>query len=72
MGYEFRTINYQLVDCIYPDTMFLTQKEAEEHLRANDYHYSSDAHTYAMTAWRAPDVERLWKILQEVDWEITM
>lgn len=56
-------------DKIYKDTMFLTQKEAENHLRANSYNYSEDAHTYAMTAWRAPDVEKLWKILQEVDWK---
>lgn len=55
-------------DMIYPNTMFLTEKEAREHLEANYYHYSKDAHTYCMTAWRAPDVERLWKILQEVEW----
>ncbi|MCD8011613.1 MAG: hypothetical protein LUG99_00275 [Lachnospiraceae bacterium] len=53
---------------VYPNTMFLTEKEAMEHLEANDYHYSKDAHTYCMTAWRSPDVERLWKILQEVEW----
>lgn len=66
---KYITINYEKADKIYPDTMFLTQKEAENHLRANDYHYSKDAHTYAMTAWRSPDVEKLWKILREVDWE---
>lgn len=64
----YRAIKYEKVGKIYPSTMFLTQKEAESHLRANDYYYSGDAHTYAMTAWRSPDVERLWKILREVDW----
>lgn len=53
---------------IYPNTMFLTQKAAEEHLKSNYYHYSEDAHTYAMTSWRNPETEKLWKILKEIDW----
>lgn len=52
---------------IRPDTMFLTKEEAKEHIRLNHYHYTSEAHTYAMTAWRAPKVERLLKILSEFD-----
>lgn len=67
-GYEHRVANYRVTSKIYQDTMFLTQKAAEKHLRANDYHYSDDAHTYAMTAVRSPEVENLWKILREVDW----
>lgn len=67
-GYdEYKAIPYKIVPKIYENTMFLTQKAAEEHLRANDYHYSEDAHTYAMTAWRSPEVERLWKILRTVE-----
>lgn len=68
-GYEYGVANYKNVSMIYPNTLFLTQKAAEDHLRANYYHYSEDAHTYAMTSWRNPETERLWKILQEVDWE---
>lgn len=30
---------------MYPNTMFLTEKEAREHLKRNYYHYSEDAHT---------------------------
>lgn len=67
-GYDYRTANYRVVSKIYPNTMFLTQKAAEEHLRTNDYHYSEDAHTYAMTSWRNPETAMLWKILQEADW----
>lgn len=67
-GYEYRVSNYKNAPKIYPNTMFLTQKAAEDHLRANYYHYSEDAHTYAMTSWRNLETERLWKILQEVDW----
>ncbi len=53
---------------IRPNTMFLTKAEAKRHLELNHYHYSKKAHTYAMTAWRAPKVERLLKILETFDW----
>ena len=67
-GYdEYEAIPYKIVPKIYENTMFITQKDAEEHLRKNDYHYSDDAHTYAMTAWRTPEIEKLWKILRTVD-----
>ncbi|MGN4637214.1 hypothetical protein [Bacillus cereus group sp. MYBK34-1] len=55
---------------IVPDTMFLTKEEAKRHLELNNYHYTSKAHIYAMTAWRAPKVERLLKILKTFDWEL--
>ncbi|MFB5761127.1 hypothetical protein [Paenibacillus medicaginis] len=51
------------------NTMFLTKAEAKQHIKANHYHYTPKAHTYAMTAWRAPKVERLLKILSEFDFE---
>lgn len=54
---------------IVPDTMFLTKEEAKNHLKNNHYHYTSKAHTYAMTAWRAPKMERLIKILETFDWD---
>lgn len=54
---------------MYPNTMFLTEKEARKHLERNYYHYSEDAHTYCMVAWRSPEVEKLWKILQETKWD---
>ena len=31
--------------------------------------YSERAHTYAMSAWRAPKVERLLQILETFDWD---
>lgn len=49
------------------NTMFLTQAEASAHLEDNRHHYDPAAHTYAMTAWRSPQVERLYGILHEVD-----
>lgn len=54
---------------IVPDTMFLTKAEAKRHIESNRHHYTSKAHTYAMTAWRAPKVERLLNILETFDWE---
>lgn len=54
---------------IRQNTMFLTKAEAKNHIKVNSHHYSSRAHTYAMTAWRAPKVERLLKILELFDWD---
>lgn len=54
---------------IHPNTMFLTKAEAKKHIELNYYHYSPRAHTYAMTAWRAPKVERLLKILETFDFD---
>jgi len=51
-----------------PNTMFLTKQEAKDHIRLNHYHYTDEVHTYAMTAWRAPKVERLLNILETFDW----
>lgn len=52
---------------IRENTMFLTKSEAKQHIKSNHYHYTDEAHTYAMTAWRAPKVEKLLKILSEFD-----
>jgi hypothetical protein len=54
---------------IRQNTMFLTKAEAKQHIKSNHYHYTNEAHTYAMTAWRAPKVERLLKILSEFDFD---
>lgn len=54
---------------IRQNTMFLTKEEAKRHIELNHYHYTKEAHTYAMTAWRAPKVERLLKILSEFDFD---
>lgn len=54
---------------IVSDTMFLTLREAEEHLKANYYHYSTEAHTFGMHAWRSPEVARLIKLLHTVDFD---
>lgn len=68
---EYELVYYKKNKRIYESTMFLTHKEAIKHLQANKYRYSNDAHTYVMTAWRSPEVEKLIKILQNVDWNKT-
>lgn len=50
-------------------TAFLTKKSAEEHLKANYYHYSKFARAYALSAWRNPVYERLINIIKETKWE---
>jgi len=45
--------------------MFLTEEDAENHLRTNHYHYSKDAHTYVKHAWRAPDLQNFLYNLME-------
>ncbi|MGG3397622.1 hypothetical protein ABER78_12075 [Bacillus velezensis] len=57
------------VHIVRPDTMFLTKAEAKTHIKLNKHHYTPEAHTYAMTAWRAPKVERLLNVLESFDWD---
>ena len=65
---EYMVGNYRNEHHIYPDTMFLTNRSCKKHIELNHYHYDADVHSYAMTAWRSPEVEQLWNILQKVDW----
>lgn len=52
---------------IKESTFFLTKRECKDHIKANYYHYNDTVHTYAMTAWRSPQVETLYEILENVD-----
>lgn len=45
---------------------FLTKKAAKRHLELNHYHYKNGK-TYAMTAWRNPEFERVLNILQTMN-----
>lgn len=62
-------VRYKETSKIYENTFFLTNKECKAHIKANYYHYPEDAHSYAMTAWRAPEVERLYTILETINWD---
>lgn len=48
---------------------FLTMEDCQKHIVENRYHYSEDAHPYALTAWRNPAFERLLDIVANTDWE---
>lgn len=67
-GY-FGSVFVKEEEFIVQDTMFLTKAEAKQHLELNKKYYTSKAHTYAMTALRAPKVERLLRILSEFDFD---
>lgn len=53
---------------ICQNTFFLTLRECRAHIEANRHHYTKP-HTYAMTAWRSPQVKRLFEILEKTDWD---
>ena len=48
---------------------FLTKEDAEAYLKANHYHHSPKAHTYALTGFRNPRFEKLLDIILNNDWE---
>ena len=48
---------------------FLTKEDAEAYLKANHYHHSPKAHTYALTGIRNPRLEKLLDIILNNDWE---
>lgn len=60
---------YRDIYMIKENTFFLTKLEAIKHLKENKHHYNNTAHTYAMTAWRSPQVEKLFEILEKTKWE---
>ncbi|MGN0483771.1 MAG: hypothetical protein ACI4HI_09490 [Lachnospiraceae bacterium] len=80
-AYDFRSLNEALQDIeeyeLYvteylempsDEGVFFTHEAAIQHLKNNSHHYSVNAHTYAKTAWRSSE-EKLWSILQSVDFD---
>lgn len=57
------------MDYIVPNTLFITKEECLEHIKLNHYHYTRDAHSYAMTAWRSPSVRKLWQVIENMNWK---
>lgn len=54
---------------LVPNTFFLTKEAARAHLDGNKHHYTSKAHTYAMTAWRSPGTFDVYRFLHQFDFE---
>ncbi len=69
---KFKEEPYVEVHTIKENTMFLTKKDAQEHLKFNQHHYNESAHTYAMTAFRSPAYSRLLGILTNPDLDVTV
>ncbi|MDV3427890.1 MAG: hypothetical protein LIR50_12840 [Bacillota bacterium] len=65
---RYAICNYRDREEIAENTMFLTLRECKEHIKRNGYHYDKP-HPYSMTAWRSPQIEKLYKILQDTDWD---
>lgn len=66
---DFSLIGYRNnFDSICENTMFLTKSDCKKHIELNHYHYKNP-HTYAMTAWRSPQVEKLYDVIKNTDWE---
>jgi hypothetical protein len=66
---EYSVGYYRIRNEICKDTLFLTLRECKEHIEGNRHHYNSTVHPYAMTAWRSPQVARLYEILEKTDWD---
>lgn len=65
---HYSICNYRDREEIAKDTMFLTLRECKEHIERNHYHYKKP-HSYAMTAWRSPQVAKLYEIIEKTDWK---
>ena len=69
LEFDVSIVYYKELDVTVDNCMFLTQIDAENHLRANDYHYHEKARTYCMCGWRNPRFERLINILSKTDFD---
>ena len=65
---DYEIATYKIREEIVPNTLFLTKKECENHIKANGYHYTNPK-PCAMTAWRSPQVKKLFDILKNTDWK---
>lgn len=61
-------VNYREEYEIKEDTMFLTLEECKNHIECNRHHYKNPQ-SYAMTAWRSPQVKKLFEILENTNWD---
>ena len=69
LGVEYPKLWYKEVSKLVEGPIFLTRKAWEEYLDKYGYNHAKSAYPYAMTAYRSPEVENLWRIVEETDWE---
>ena len=46
--------------------VFLTAKACDDHIKNNHYHYEKGARSYAISAWRNPEMETVMKYLSSL------
>ncbi|MCP6727330.1 MAG: hypothetical protein KJI69_04975 [Patescibacteria group bacterium] len=46
--------------------LFFTGKACDEHIRQNNYHYHREARSYAVSAWRNPEMETVMEFLKSL------
>lgn len=46
--------------------VFFTETDAENHLKENAHHYSSEAYTYVNHAWRAPELKKFFQCVGDI------
>lgn len=66
---SWAVVEEEEVDYIVENTFFITKAEAQQYLENNRHNLTSKAHTYGMSALRAPKVQRLWSILENLNWD---
>lgn len=66
---EYSVGYYRNKEVIVQDTFFLTAESCRNHITANKHHYNETARPYAMTAWRSPEVAKLYEILEKTNWD---
>lgn len=69
-GYDYYRSYYRDLENVVSQQTgcFLTKEACERHIELNHYHYTNP-HTYAMTAWRNPEFERLMKIIENIEFD---
>lgn len=67
-GWQWYDVRYYLEKEVVSQQTgcFLTKRVCQRHIELNGYHYNK-GHTYAMTAWRNPEFERLLDILTNMN-----
>ena len=66
---QLHLYTYEYEEYAFDSGIFLTHEAAINHLKSNEHHYTSKAHTYAHTAIRTEE-KPLWNILSEIDWTL--
>ncbi|MGL4335850.1 MAG: hypothetical protein ACRCST_03075 [Turicibacter sp.] len=69
LNLETEWVYYRDEEVISQETgCFLTKEACKRHIELNHYHYNKP-HTYAMTAWRNPEFEKLLNIINKLEFK---